>query len=174
MASQRILQLGLRRAAAPGISVRSVAQRRLAATHNTSHSDAASILAKQRTLRPVSPHLSIYKPQITWYGSALNRVTAIALSGSLYVFGFAYLAAPYTGWHLETASMVAAVAAWPMAVKVGLKAFFAFPFFYHSLNGLRHLAWDVGVGFKNTTVARTGWGVVGLTLVTGLYYTFLG
>ncbi|KAF2851857.1 succinate dehydrogenase cytochrome-like protein b560 subunit [Plenodomus tracheiphilus IPT5] len=173
MASQRIFQLGLRRAAAPGMSVRSVAQRRLAATHSTSHNEAASLLAKQRTLRPVSPHLSIYKPQITWYGSALNRVTAITLSGSLYLFGFAYLAAPYTGWHLETASMVAAVAAWPLAVKMGVKAFFAFPFFYHVLNGFRHLLWDVGVGFKNTTVARTGWGVVGATVVGALYYTFL-
>ena len=206
MASQRIFQLGLRRAVVPGMNVRPVAQRRyvitcppthpqpahcttpgpreslyrltrpyrLAATAPTSQNNAASILAKQRLQRPVSPHISIYKPQITWYGSALNRLTAITLSGSLYLFGFAYLAAPYTGWHLETASMVATVAAWPLAAKAGLKAFFAFPFFYHSLNGLRHLLWDVGYGFKNTTVARTGWGVVAMTVVGGLYYTFLG
>jgi succinate dehydrogenase (ubiquinone) cytochrome b560 subunit len=140
----------------------------------TSQDQAAEILAKQRVQRPVSPHLAIYKPQITWYGSALNRVTGITLSGSLYLFGIAYLIAPYTGWHMETASMVAAVAAWPTAVKAGVKAFFAFPFFYHSLNGLRHLGWDIGVGFKNQQVIRTGWTVVALTVVTSLYYTFLG
>lgn len=147
---------------------------RLAATGTTSQSQGAEILAKQRLQRPVSPHLSIYRPQITWYGSALNRVTGITLSGSLYLFGIAYLAAPTLGWHLETQSMVAAVAAWPALVKVGLKAFFAFPFFFHSLNGLRHLAWDVGVGFKNQAVIRSGWTVVALTVAGSLYYTIIG
>jgi succinate dehydrogenase (ubiquinone) cytochrome b560 subunit len=52
------------------------------------------ILAKQRLNRPVAPHLSIYKPQITWYGSALNRVTGVALSGAFYAFGALYLIAP--------------------------------------------------------------------------------
>ena len=70
--------------------------------------------------------------------------------------------------------MVATVAAWPAAAKAGLKAFFAFPFFFHGLNGVRHLAWDMGVGFKNQTVIRTGWGVVGMTAALSLYYTFLG
>jgi succinate dehydrogenase (ubiquinone) cytochrome b560 subunit len=149
-------------------------KRRLAATEHASKEQAHEILAKQRIARPVSPHLSIYKPQITWYASSLNRITGITLSGSLYLFGIAYLIAPYTGWHMETQSMVATVAAWPAAVKIGLKAFFAAPFFFHSLNGLRHLAWDVGVGFKNQQVIRTGWTVVALTAVGTIYYTFIG
>lgn len=70
--------------------------------------------------------------------------------------------------------MVAAVAAWPAAVKIGLKSFFAFPFFFHSINGLRHLAWDVGVGFTNQQVIRTGWGAIGLTVAMSLYYVFAG
>nr|AKG26229.1 mitochondrial succinate dehydrogenase cytochrome b560 subunit C [Alternaria arborescens] len=177
MASQRVFQLGLRRAAAPSLRVQPagrMVQRRLAATEHASQSEAAEILAKQRVNRPVSPHLAIYKPQITWYASSLNRITGITLSGSLYLFGIAYLIAPYTGWHLETQSMVATVAAWPAAVKAGLKAFYAFPFFFRSFNGLRHLAWDVGIGFKNQQVIRTGWTAVGLTVAFSLYYTFLG
>lgn len=43
--------------------------------------EAASILASQRLNRPISPHLGIYKPQITWYGSALTRITGAVLSG---------------------------------------------------------------------------------------------
>jgi len=151
-----------------------IAMHRLAATQSASQTQAAELLAKQRVQRPVSPHLSIYQPQITWYASSLNRITGITLSGSLYIFGFAYLAAPTLGWHLETQSMVAAVAGWSAATKIGLKAFFAFPFFFHALNGLRHLAWDVGYGFKNQTVIRTGWSVVGLTVVSALYYSFMG
>ncbi|KAF2125396.1 mitochondrial succinate dehydrogenase cytochrome b560 subunit C [Dothidotthia symphoricarpi CBS 119687] len=177
MASQRVFQLGLRRAAAPGFRIQPagrIVQRRFAATQSASHSQAQEILAKQRINRPVSPHLLIYKPQITWYLSVLNRITGLTLSGALYVFGIAYLAAPALGWHLETQSMVAAVAAWPLAVKLGLKSFFALPFFFHSYNGLRHLSWDVGMGFKNAQVIKTGWTVVGLTVATSLYYVFLG
>jgi succinate dehydrogenase (ubiquinone) cytochrome b560 subunit len=132
------------------------------------------ILAKQRTQRPVSPHLSIYKPQITWYASSFNRISGVMLSGSLYLFGIAYLAAPALGWHLETPSMVAAVASWPIFVKIAAKATLAFPFFFHAMNGLRHLAWDLGFGYKNKTVIQTGWAVVGLSVVSALYYSFLG
>jgi succinate dehydrogenase (ubiquinone) cytochrome b560 subunit len=145
---------------------------RLAATESASHEQAQQIVNKQRLNRPVSPHLSIYQPQITWYASSLNRITGITLSGALYLFGFAYLAAPYTGWHLETQSMVAAVAAWPVAVKLGIKSFFALPFFFHSYNGLRHLSWDLGLGFKNQQVIRTGWTAVALTFASTLYYVF--
>ena len=148
MASQRIFQLGLRRAAAPSLRVqpagRMVQRRyvratlssstdsylgdplltrrfRLAATESISSSQSQEALAKQRLQRPVSPHLGIYRPQITWIASSLNRVTGITLSGSLYLFGFAYLAAPTLGWHLETQSMVAAVAAWPVAGESGVE-----------------------------------------------------
>ncbi|KAF1363600.1 mitochondrial succinate dehydrogenase cytochrome b560 subunit C [Lizonia empirigonia] len=175
MASQRVFQLGLRRANAPSFKITPTGrtiQKRLAATEAASQETAAEILRKQRLQRPVSPHLSIYKPQITWYASSFNRITGITLSGSLYLFGLAYLAAPYTGWHLETASMVATVAAWPAAAKIALKSFFAFPMFFHSFNGVRHLLWDIGVGFTNQQVIRTGWSVVGLTVVTSLYYVF--
>ncbi|KAF1848024.1 mitochondrial succinate dehydrogenase cytochrome b560 subunit C [Cucurbitaria berberidis CBS 394.84] len=177
MASQRIFQLGLRRVAAPGLRVQPagrMVQRRLAATEHVSQPHGTEILAKQRLRRPVSPHLTIYRPQITWYASALNRVCGIMLSGPLYLFGFAYLAAPTLGWHLETQSMIAAVAAWPLVAKVALKAYFAFPFFFHCLNGFRHLSWDVGVGFKNQTVIRTGWTMIAMTVAGSLYYTFIG
>jgi succinate dehydrogenase (ubiquinone) cytochrome b560 subunit len=143
------------------------------ATENVNQQKGTEILAKQRLQRPVSPHLSIYRPQITWYASSLNRVTAIILSGGLYLFGFAYLAAPTLGWHLETPSMVAAVAAWPVAAKVAAKFTIAMPFFFHSLNGLRHLTWDVGRGLANQTVIRTGWTAVAASVVLSLYYGFL-
>ncbi|KAF2730243.1 succinate dehydrogenase subunit C [Polyplosphaeria fusca] len=177
MASQRIFQLGLRRTAASGFTRTQTAgrivQRRFAATQNVNQETGQEILANQRLKRPVSPHLAIYRPQITWYASSLNRITGILLSGGLYLFGIAYLAAPTLGWHLETPSMVAAVASWPVFAKISAKALVAFPFFFHSVNGLRHLTWDLGLGLKNQTVIRTGWTAVGFTVVSALYYTFL-
>lgn len=37
-------------------------------------------LNEQRSVRPISPHLSIYQPQLTWYGSIANRITGVGLS----------------------------------------------------------------------------------------------
>jgi succinate dehydrogenase (ubiquinone) cytochrome b560 subunit len=147
---------------------------RCAATQHVEANEGQQILVKQRQQRPVSPHLSIYRPQITWILSSFTRITGVALSGGLYLFGFAYLAAPALGWHLETPSMVAAVASWPLIAKIAAKATVAFPFFFHSLNGVRHLSWDLGLGFKNKQVIQTGWAVVALTTASALYYTFLG
>jgi len=36
--------------------------------------------------------------------------------------------------------------------------------FYHLLNGIRHLMWDVGHGFDLPTMRKTGWIVVTSTL----------
>ncbi|KAF1968728.1 succinate dehydrogenase subunit C [Bimuria novae-zelandiae CBS 107.79] len=176
MASQRVFQIGLRRAAAPSFGFQPagrIVQRRLANSQATGKVSHEEILAKQRINRPVSPHLAIYRPQITWYASGLNRLTAVILGGGLYIFGFAYLAAPTLGWHLESQSIVAAVAAWPLWAKASAKFAVAMPFFFHGVSGLRHLAWDFGLGFKNTTVARTGWTAVGATIALSAYYAFL-
>jgi len=155
------------------IATSSHIQTRLAATTSVSGDEAGSILAAQRRNRPVSPHLSIYRPQITWYASALNRLTGAVLSGSFYIFGAAYLVAPLLGWHLESASIAAAVASMSPVAKMGLKAFFALPFTFHTMNGIRHLVWDTGRQFSNKQVIRTGWTVVGLSVASALGLTFL-
>jgi succinate dehydrogenase (ubiquinone) cytochrome b560 subunit len=51
----------------------------------------------------------------------------------------AYLAAPALGVTIDTASIISSVAAAPVAVKVLAKTTVAFPFVFHSLNGVRHL-----------------------------------
>ncbi|CAI6298167.1 unnamed protein product [Periconia digitata] len=175
MSSMRVFQLGLRRAAAPafrGNFAGRMVQRRLANSQSASQSSAEEILVKQRVNRPVSPHLTIYRPQITWYGSMFNRLTGIILSGGLYVFGFAYLAAPTLGWHLESQSLIATVAGWSAFTKASAKFAVAMPFFYHSLNGVRHLVWDMGRAMTNKAVMQTGWGVVGASVAASIYYGF--
>lgn len=131
--------------------------------------ESYKILADQRLHRPVAPHLTIYRPQITWILSSLNRITGVALSGGFYLFGLAYLFAPLTGWHLESASLAASFAAWPAALKVASKFLVALPFTFHSFNGVRHLVWDTGRELTNIKVIRTGWTVIGLTVVSSLY-----
>lgn len=98
----------------------------------------------------------------------MNRITGCTLSGAFYLFGTAYLIAPYAGWHLESASMAAAFAAWPFALQFATKLFFALPFTFHSLNGLRHLAWDTASMMTNPKVNSTGWVVIGASVVSAI------
>lgn len=130
--------------------------------------DSYEILVAQRKNRPNSPHLTIYRPQITWYASITHRITGSVLSGAFYIFGSAYLVSPLLGWHLDSASLVAAFGAWPVAAKVAAKFAFALPFTFHSFNGIRHLVWDMGKEFSNKSVIRTGFTVVGVSVVSAL------
>ena len=144
------------------------AARLAAATTVSQETEAKSILAQQRLHRPVAPHLMIYKPQVTWYLSALNRITGSVLSGGFYIFGTLYLIAPYIGLQISSATMAASFAAWPAVLKLSTKLLIALPFTFHCLNGLRHLAWDTASMIENKMVQQTGWAVVGLSVVSAL------
>jgi succinate dehydrogenase (ubiquinone) cytochrome b560 subunit len=122
----------------------------------------------------VSPHLEIYDCTQTFFtGSIWTRITGSIFSGSLYVFASAYLVAPLLGWHLESASLVAAFGGLPLAAKGGLKFLVAWPFAFHSINGVRHLVQDFAKGFAKSSLATTGWAIWGTSLVTALGLAFL-
>ncbi|OJJ65066.1 hypothetical protein ASPSYDRAFT_141060, partial [Aspergillus sydowii CBS 593.65] len=125
-----------------------------------------SILAKQRLNRPVSPHLTIYQPQITWIVSIATRVTGVALSGGLYLYATAYLLSPtVTGWNIGSESLVNSFGSLSPVSQFALKFAVALPFSFHSFNGVRHLIWDTGSMFTNKQVAVSGWTVVGASVV---------
>jgi succinate dehydrogenase (ubiquinone) cytochrome b560 subunit len=138
-------------------------------TEKLTPADSYQILVAQRKNRPISPHLSIYRPQVTWYLSILTRITGATISGAFYLFGMAYLIAPITGWHLESASLAAAFATWPVALKIATKFTVAMPFTFHCFNGVRHLIWDTGRQITNKAVIRTGWTVVGISTASAIY-----
>ncbi|KAL7275787.1 hypothetical protein RUND412_001266 [Rhizina undulata] len=138
-----------------------------------SKDEANSILAAQRLKRPISPHLAIYKLQLTSGLSVSHRITGAILSGGIYVYALAYLASPMLGWHLESATIAAAFGALPLAAKVGIKGLVALPFTYHSLNGVRHLLWDTGKSLDIKGVYKTGYVVLGLTAASTIYLATL-
>lgn len=144
-----------------------------AATTVSQQTQTDQILAQQRLNRPVAPHLMIYKAQVTWYLSALNRITGCTVSGLFYVFGSAYLIAPYVGWHLESSVIAASVATWPFVVKFAAKLAIAWPFTFHCLNGVRHLVWDTASMISNKKVQQSGWTVVALSTVGALALCFM-
>ncbi|KAG5513738.1 hypothetical protein PMAC_000776 [Pneumocystis sp. 'macacae'] len=146
----------------PAVFIRSIE------TQTISEKESLKMLAEQRLRRPNSPHLSIYQPQLTWYMSAFNRITGCFVSGGLYIFAVSYLVSPIFGWHLDSASIASMFHTWPVQAKVLAKFIFAFPFTYHSFNGLRHLYWDTGRGLTLKGVYMTGYIVMGLSTVSAL------
>lgn len=108
-------------------------------------------MAHIRDLRPLSPHLSIYKPQITSAMSIFHRITGFALSvGAVFLvawlWGAAYSESYFGMWTEFYRSTLG------MIMLMG----WSFCFFYHWGNGLRHLMWDMGRGFDLASVTRTG------------------
>lgn len=101
-----------------------------------------------RNDRPISPHFTIYQPQLTWYTSIVNRVTGAGLSFGLYTFMTAYAVAPLLGYTecLSSAHLTQVVAELPQWAKLAVKVPLAASISFHSLNGLRHLSWDMGYG----------------------------
>ncbi len=109
--------------------------------------------------RPLSPHLQIYRPQITSVLSILHRASGVVLSLAT-VLLVAWLAAAAAG-PASFAAAQAVACSWPgMIVLAG----FSLCLVYHLLNGIRHLFWDWGRGFELGTVTLTGWLVVCGTL----------
>ncbi|KEY67864.1 hypothetical protein S7711_05001 [Stachybotrys chartarum IBT 7711] len=128
-------------------------QTRRVATTKVSDKEASQILANQRLNRPIAPHLAVYKFNQTWFSASVwNRITGCTLSGAAYVYFAGYLVAPLLGWHWESASVAAAFSSLPFAVQGGIKSFLSFPFVYHCIQGVRHLTYDLGIGYKKTTI----------------------
>ncbi|TFB04246.1 Succinate dehydrogenase cytochrome B [Trichoderma ghanense] len=122
-------------------------------TQKLSPEEGQQVLASQRLNRPVAPHLGIYKMEQTWFGaSAWTRITGCTLSGAAYVYFTAYLVSPLLGFHVESAALASGFAALPFAVKGAIKFGLAFPFTFHFINGIKHLIYDLGVGFAKKDI----------------------
>lgn len=117
--------------------------------------------------------MTIYKWDYISFASALQRITGILLSGSLYACFTFYLAAPSLGIHFDTAAMVAAFGSLPVAAKAGLKFLISMPFTWHSFNGVKHLIWDSGRFLSKYGSARMTWLVLGCSTTTSLALTIL-
>lgn len=97
--------------------------------------------------------------------SALERLTGQLLAGGLYLFGAAYVAAPYLSWDVSAAALAAAFGALPLLAKVGAKFAVALPFVFHCANGVRNLVWSTARFLGIRQVVRSGWFTVGVAVL---------
>lgn len=110
--------------------------------------------------RPLSPHLQVYKPQLTSILSITHRATGVFLSvGALFVVYWLYAVAKGPE-SLAVAQGVAASLPGQL-VLLGM----TFSVFFHLANGLRHLAWDAGWGLELKQAYQSGWLVVIFSLI---------
>lgn len=105
--------------------------------------------------RPLSPHLQVYRPQLTSILSITHRGTGMFLAlGALYL----------VCWLLAIASgpdAYAAVSGFARTILGRLLLLgWTFSLFYHLGNGVRHLLWDAGKGLDLKTTYMSGWLVV--------------
>lgn len=105
--------------------------------------------------RPLSPHLTWYKPQITSTLSIMHRFSGIALALGAVALAWWVIAAAVGGpTHASTAAVYASLGGqialflWTVALA------------FHLSNGIRHLCWDAGQGFEMITVNRSGLAVL--------------
>lgn len=101
--------------------------------------------------RPLSPFL-LYRWQYTMALSFLHRFTGCALSVGLLLLVY-WLAAAAGG--ADAYASAQEVFAHPLT-RVALVGF-SFAFFYHLMNGVRHLVWDTGRGFDKAQARTSGW-----------------
>ena len=116
--------------------------------------------------RPLSPHLQVYRPQLTSVLSILHRTTGLFL-----VLGTTVIAL----WVITLAlghNVFDSYQIW-LGSFVGKALLFGWSFslFFHWANGIRHLLWDFGWGYEIERVYMTGWFVVSISVVlTGLLW----
>ncbi|RMD61214.1 MAG: succinate dehydrogenase, cytochrome b556 subunit [Alphaproteobacteria bacterium] len=115
--------------------------------------------------RPLSPHLQIYRPQLTSVLSITHRLSGVALTlGTLLlVYWLVAVAAGPQAYEAATGFIGSwfgrlLLFGWSLAL------------FYHLCNGIRHLFWDMGIGLDLPSVYRSGYAVlagsVALTLAS--------
>ncbi len=117
--------------------------------------------------RPLSPHLQVYRPQITSVLSITHRLTGVVLALGALVLVYWINAAAYGPAAFDQVQSIFShwfgqilLFGWTLCL------------FFHLCNGVRHLFWDAGVGLEMGQVRVSGWLVLvaaaGLTALSWL------
>lgn len=120
----------------------------------------------RKIVRPLSPHLQIYRPQLTSITSILTRITGNGLILGTLLFVWWLLAAASGPDYFATADAVLQSWFGKLVLTGSLWAIW-----YHYLAGIRHLIFDAGRGLDIPTAEKLGWGViVGSVVLTVLTF----
>ncbi|MCG6118045.1 MAG: succinate dehydrogenase, cytochrome b556 subunit [Aquimonas sp.] len=121
--------------------------------------------------RPLSPHLQVYRPQITSVLSISHRIAGIV--NAVVALGVAGLLVSVAAGPEAYARFAAVAGSVPGLVVLFL---FTLSICYHLFNGVRHLVWDTGAGFDIPKVYASGYAVIALAVASavGIWAVVLG
>ena len=101
--------------------------------------------------RPISPHLTIYRPQINMVMSIMHRIAGVAMAFGAMLIVWWFLSVARGGDAFETVDGL--LTSWfGGLIMIG----FLWAMWYHFCNGIRHLVWDVGHGFELDKLEKSG------------------
>lgn len=118
--------------------------------------------------RPLSPHLSIYRPQLTSVTSILTRITGNALLLGALLIVWWFLAASSSAEYFAVVDAIITSFVGDLVMFLSLWALW-----YHTLAGVRHLIWDNAIGLEMETAEKLGWAVIGGSVVLTILTTII-
>ena len=113
--------------------------------------------------RPLSPHLQVYRPQLTSVLSITHRLTGVALAvGTLLLVWWLVAAASGSEAYATVQTFLGSI--------IGRLMLFGWTLalFYHLANGIRHLFWDAGFLLELKGAYASGWLVLLASVVLTL------
>ena len=116
------------------------------------------------TKKPLSPHLQVYRLPLTAILSISHRLSGVIL-GFSYILFVLFIIMPIFEidlfFYLDN-----------IYSKIVMNIM-VFVLFYHMLNGIRHMVWDFGYGFKKNNPTLSSYLVIFLSLSLTFFYIFL-
>jgi succinate dehydrogenase / fumarate reductase cytochrome b subunit len=112
--------------------------------------------------RPLSPHLSVYRPTVTMTMSIVHRITGVALYAGTLLVAWWLIAASISPEYFDFVS-------WIFGSWIGRLVLFGYTWalVHHMLGGIRHFIWDTGAALEKSAASRLAWlNLIGSVLLT--------
>ena len=117
---------------------------------------------------PLSPHLQIYKPQITSLLSISHRISGVALNFVLVILVLGLLCITLGESYFEL--LISLINSFPIKIIIFLAIL---GFSYHVLNGIRHMIWDFGFLLGNKSSAIFGYFIIATSFISSIFISRL-
>jgi len=125
-------------------------------------------MQKEKKIRPLSPHLSIYKPQISSVLSIGHRISGVGLFLVLSIFCWWFALWVFDNFDSSYLEIM------DNNIVQILSLIASYGFFYHLCTGIRHLIWDTGRGFSICAISYSGWIAIIISFALTAIYWVLG
>jgi succinate dehydrogenase / fumarate reductase cytochrome b subunit len=113
--------------------------------------------------RPLSPHLTVYKPTITMTMSILHRITGAAMYFGTLLVAWWLIAASISESYFDFVNAI--FGSWiGRLILIG----YTWALMHHMMGGVRHLIWDTGAGLEKHTASRIAWATLAASLALTL------